>query len=422
MIGCPPENHPGHKNRDTPIVANVENGTTEAGVLRLCALETLIKKNPKLAEDVRIINEQPQRVSACRSSTELYPAQTLSVTPRVDSKIARDMTMHLLEMPTTKTGHSWSIASDFQHVDELLKTLRIGPYEYLKHWSLKRFLEVAWPWLMLLACGMAGLVLHSRRTDILLRQKEELLSRMFKQEADQSRKLAFLQRANTVNLISSMVAHELRQPLAALTFYADGIAMMLERGVPDGEKLWKFSTGITREANRASDILTSVRSYAKNRDQHRVVLDVEKLINDAVELFQSGQSHKIDVERILHSPNLQVKGNVLELTLVFVNLLKNAREAESERPAIAIELRRSCDVMEQVEISVYDNGNRISDERLSSLGQPLYSDKPNGLGLGLSIAKTIVEAHGGSISFRHSLRTDYQGLQVVVSLPRVVNC
>lgn len=270
------------------------------------------------------------------------------------------MTMHLLEMPATKTGHSWSIASDFQHVDELLKTLRIGPYEYLKHWSLKRFFEVAWPWLMLLACGMAGLVLHSRRTDILLRQKEELLSRMFKQEADQSRKLAFLQRANTVNLISSMVAHELRQPLAALTFYADGIAMMLERGVPDGEKLWKFSTGITREANRASDILTSVSSYAKNRDQHRVVLDVEKLINDAVELFQSGQSHKIDVERILHSPNLQVKGNVLELTLVFVNLLKNAREAASERPAIAIEVSRSADVMEQVEISVYDNGNRIS--------------------------------------------------------------
>lgn len=117
-----------------------------------------------------------------------------------------------------------------------------------------------------------------------------------------------------------------------------------------------------------------------------------------------------------------MKGNVLELTLVFVNLLKNAREAASERPAIAIEVSRSADVMEQVEISVYDNGNRISDERLSSLGQPLYSDKPNGLGLGLSIAKTIVEAHGGSISFRHSFRTDYQGLQVVVSLPRVVNC
>ena len=406
----------GRSNAMEEIVANVVGGRSDVGILRLCALETMEQKNPSLKDALRVINERPQKAAACRTSTELYPAQTLSVTPRVDSKIARDMTMHLLEMKPTPTGHSWSIASDFQHVDELLKTLRIGPYEYLRQWSLKRFLTVAWPWLMLLACGVAGLFWHSRRTDRLLRQKEALLGRMFEQEAEQSRRLAFLQRSNTVNLISSMVAHELRQPLAALTFYADGIDMMLEKGRLDNEKLRKFSSGISREANRASEILTTVRSYAKNRDQQRAIQDVEQLINDAIELFQSGQTHKVAVRKVVCGSPLMVKGNALELTLVFVNLLKNAREA-SDNPAIAIECCKADSATERIEISVYDNGERISDERLSSLGQPLFSDKPNGLGLGLSIAKTIVEAHGGNIAFEHSRRTDYPGLQVIVTLP-----
>lgn len=398
------------------VVSNVLSRRTDVGILRLCAYESLKASDPKSVEGLRVINEQQQTATACRTSTQLYPAQSLSVTPRVDSLTARDMTMRLLEMPPTESGHSWSIASDFQHVDELLRTLKLGPYQYLREWSLKRFLSYAWPWLMLVAALVAGLFWHSRRTDRLLQIRGELLRKLFERESEQNRKLAFLQRANTINQISSMVAHELRQPLAALTFYADGLGMMLDMGKTDEEKLRRFSNGISIEAARASAIIDSVRAYAKNTQQPRSVVVLADILREAATLFQSSRRIKITVETVLPEREIGVKGNPLELTLVFVNLLKNAAEAAEHvrSPKIRLETALSAD---SVRISVYDNGPGLSDPALAQLGEPVASEKPDGLGLGLSIARTITEAHGGHLSFERSQLPNYSGLCAEVILP-----
>ena len=403
----------------TEIAQNVRSGRTVAGVLRLCAYESMAETDPTLIDGLRIVSERREPGVACRVSTQLYPAQTLSVTPRVDAQTARELMLRLLQMAPTADGRYWSVASDFHHVDELLKTLKIGPYRYLREWSLRRFLEVAWPWLMLACFLVAGLYWHSRRTERLLALRGELLGRMFAREAEQAERLTFLQRSNTVNQISSMVAHDLRQPLAALGFYADGLRMMVDLGRCDEDKLQRFSRGITKEVARASSILDSVRAYARNSRHPRRALVVDNLIEEAIGIFQAGRPNKIHVAVKIAQPGLSVKGNELELTLVFVNLLKNAREAVEKEAVrkVCIEVRRIPDDGATVEVRVLDNGPRLSDARLSGLGQPISSSKPDGLGLGLSIVRTIVEAHGGRLMFSQAVQAEYSGLCAVVRLP-----
>lgn len=404
----------GRSDAMTEIARAVATRRTDVGVLRLCAWEMLPSD---LRSELRIVNEKTKSEVACRVSTELYPAQSLSVTPRVDAVLAREMVLRLLQMPPTESGRAWSIASDFHHVDELLKKLRLGPYAYLREWSLNRFMAFAWPWLMLGAVLILGLIWHSRRTERLLNERGMLLQQLYEKESLQNEQLSLLQRSNTVNQLSSLVAHELRQPLAALTLYADGIAMALEKGSAPIVRLLRFSEGITREAKKASDIVESVRSYAKNETQPREALSAQSLAQEAVRLFQLGKAQKTAVETHFEADEKLLFGNKLELTLVLVNLLKNAREAalKSAHPKILFSFAEATP--EHLTFRVADTGEGLSDEALRRLGNPVQSGKTEGLGLGLSIVRMLVESHGGSIAFSQSDDPGYGGLAVDVTLP-----
>lgn len=107
----------------------------------------------------------------CARSTDLYPTWTLASTKSASPEVSRLVTSAVLDMPKTKEGFVWGVSTDFSQTDELLKTLEIGPYEYLREWTVKRFVHEYWPFIMLAAFGLFGVFFHWRRAEHLVKKR-----------------------------------------------------------------------------------------------------------------------------------------------------------------------------------------------------------------------------------------------------------
>lgn len=404
------------------IIADVESGRSDAGVLKRCALEQFLNRNP--THRLRVKPLARTDVSGCLASTDLFPAQTISVASGLDAQTIRAITLQLLQMRPTSEGVVWTSVTERDQVDQLMQRLREGPYLHLRQWTIERFLTKAWPWLMLAVAALLGLLWHSRRTSRLLREKEQLLCNMFERDAEQREKIEIFQRSGTVSLMSSMVAHELRQPLTALTLYADSLAMMMENGQTVTNQLPTIVKGISRESERASAIVENVRNYARNQIATRTVEDVGAVLSESLRIFGLSRDTKaIELDVELPDTRVLSRLNNLEMTTVFVNLLRNAKEALQAHPVKKIRVRLHCEASNEQSacskavVEIADSGYPLDAQLLQRMGNPQNSTKKDGLGLGLSLVSMIVEAHGGTVRFECKNDPVYTGLSVSVELP-----
>ena len=406
------------------IAEAVAGGVADVGVLRLCAYEHLEENRPELAASLRIL--PPERTVegkvACRHSTKLYPAQSISVMPTVSPAVSKALLVAVLTMAPLDNGRSWSVATDFKGVDALLESLKIGPYAYLREWTMKRFLSVFWPYLAALLAAVAALALHSRRADLLVARREKSLSEAYAREEAQQERISVLQRAGAVGQLSSLIAHEIHQPLASIRLYAEGLGRQAEREEAPAEKVVRTCARIAAEAQRAGDIVNRVREYARGRLSAGRSVRVSELLAHLKETYP-GLMRRVTLEaasgtdeRETKKPSLDAMlfGSAIELELALVNLLRNAVEAvkncESPEVSLAVEVDDST-----VHFTIRDNGPALTDAAFAMLRSLVSSRKPDGLGLGLAITRSIIETHGGSLEFERNLPA---GLAAHVTLPR----
>lgn len=403
------------------VAQAVADGTVDAGVLRLCAYESLQETDPLLAGRLRVIApvRPVEGQVACRHSTRLYPAQGISVMPAVTPEESRRLLVALLTMAPTPDGRAWSIATDFHAVDLLLKSLRIGPYAYLRQWTIQRFVEAYWPAMLLSVLAVLALMLHSRRANVLVRRRECELAEAHAREDVQMKRIEQLQRAGAVGQLSNLIAHEVHQPLAAIRLYAEGLARQASDPVSTPERIRSVALRIAAQAERAGAIVDRVRDYARQRDPVMRPLGVPELIEHLQNTYTKlGAAVSINIAP--EARDAWVKGSLIELELAVVNLLRNAREAA--KTARVPEIRLFVDAPdEEVRFTVEDNGPGLSEARLASLSTPVTSQKPDGLGLGLSIVKHLVDRHGGKLSFsvrQTAEHPEITGLRAVISIPK----
>lgn len=420
-----------------PEVADaVAKHRVDAGILRLCALEAMTSTYPTQTSELRVLPPPEDAVGnvVCRHSTHLYPAQTLSIMPSVPPAVAKHLILTLLSLPPAEDGRSWAVATDFQAVDELLKTLKIGPYSYLRQWTLQGFFLAYWPAFAFLAAAVFGLFLHSIRTDKLVARREAQLSEAYAKQSEQTERINQLQRAGAVGQLSSLIAHEVHQPLAAIRFYAEALARQTSNGGTDKATVELVCGNIAEQAQRASAIVDRVRSYARQhrpqREQFSPQSFIDRLEGTYPQLFEQTLVRTTgDLEQD------RISGCRLDLELAVVNLLRNAIEASRTNPRLiapGINSRRSthrtCPLAEltvrvdastaSLRMEVLDIGPRISDEKLAALSAPTTSEKPEGLGLGLAIVRNIVEQHGGTLCFSRRLSdSQADGLRAEITLP-----
>lgn len=395
----------------SPRLKALRQGDIEATTLNVCYYERMLKKGVDVLRGLKVVGAKKDNGSNCLSSTSLYPNWTFLISPRLDSKTIVKVANALYSMPTEPDGQKWTIASDYRAPDELYKTLKMGPYEHLNYWTLTRI----WDEFKILICIVLllisfGLFHYVRISHLIDKRTGQLRSaldtqrRLAKSVQEISKKYETTRRAITVAQLSSIVAHELSQPVSSILLYAQGISYHLKKKSPP-DKLENGIEKIVDSAKEVEKFITLVRSYAKPEQNKNIeAIDIREVLQKTIASIT--ETADLNVNNIkLFLPNCPVKVKIpqVEFELAIANLIKNSLEAaqNSPDPAISITMTTKQD---KVKLEIEDNGPPLTQEFLNKLKDPLHSTKMSGLGLGLSIVKAIAEKHFGE--FELSLTKD----------------
>jgi PAS domain S-box-containing protein len=212
--------------------------------------------------------------------------------------------------------------------------------------------------------------------------------------------LAHVTRVTTLGELAASIAHEVNQPLAGVVANAEACLRWLDREIPDLEAVRRSVEWVVDDGNRAGEVIRRVRALAKKTDIEKVPLDVNDVIREVMALVQRELiSHQVSLQMEL-APNLpMILGDRVQLQQVIINLVMNGIESMQSVTDRRRELviRSGQDETEQVLVSVTDCGIGISAENADRLFTPFFTTKSSGMGMGLSICRSIINAHGGRL-------------------------
>jgi PAS domain S-box-containing protein len=212
--------------------------------------------------------------------------------------------------------------------------------------------------------------------------------------------LAHASRVATLGEISASIAHEVNQPLAAIIANGQACLRFLDHESPDLNDVRGALQWIVKDGNRAGDVIQRIRSLVKKTDTPRAALDINDAIHDVVALLQreltaNGVSLQLDLAPVLPA----VFADRVQLQQVIMNLIMNGIEAMqpiSDRPR-TLTIASSLKDRRQVSVAVSDSGVGLTADSQDGLFRAFFSTKPGGLGMGLSICRSIIEVHGGRL-------------------------
>ena len=200
----------------------------------------------------------------------------------------------------------------------------------------------------------------------------------------------------TGDAVSASIAHEVRQPLSGMITNADAGLRWLDRATPDIEEAKAALRRIVVDGHRAGALIGSVRAIFKKGVETRTALDINELVWEALSLARSDlQRHRISIEAVRKEQLPPVSGDPVQLRQVLLNLITNAIDAMAQQngPRV-LRVRSTLREPDGVMVSVEDTGPGIEPAHLERIFSPHFTTKSNGMGLGLSICRSIVEAHG----------------------------
>jgi PAS domain S-box-containing protein len=207
--------------------------------------------------------------------------------------------------------------------------------------------------------------------------------------------LAHVARLSTMGQMASAIAHELNQPLAAIAVYTQGCVQMLQAGTEKREELLDILQKVAAQAKRAGDIIRHTRTFLRKETPQRQLIDVDDLVRNAAELVApEARRNHVTVSLLLGRKLPAAMADPIQIEQVILNLARNAIEA-MQGPERRLTFRTMARDHDTIEISIADTGPGLSPEARKHLFEEFFTTKPGGMGMGLSISRSIIEAHDG---------------------------
>ena len=229
--------------------------------------------------------------------------------------------------------------------------------------------------------------------DVTARKRAEELARQ------QQEKLQLTSRLVTMGEMASTLAHELNQPLAAIASYNTGCLNRLESGNFTREELSGALGKLGVQAQRAGRIIRRVHDFVRKSEPKRALCDLAEVIDDSIGFVEAAANNcRIRINREIQGMRPEVMADQVMLEQVLLNLMRNAIEAMQDAPPERRRLTvKLCQIERHMEIRVIDRGPGISPEVQEKLFTPFFSTKPEGMGMGLNICRSIIEFHQGRL-------------------------
>ncbi|WP_295393122.1 ATP-binding protein [uncultured Thiodictyon sp.] len=255
---------------------------------------------------------------------------------------------------------------------------------------------ISWAYLAILVAMASELhadVLAAAQLASRLQDSEMVLQRLRSQ-------LAHASRVSLLGQLASALAHELNQPLGAILRNAEAAELFLAQEPPDLDELRAILVDIRQDDLRASGVIERLRSLLKRRSLAPCALSVGDLLSTVAALTRGDATARKTRLEIAAAPGLPlVMGDAVHIQQVLLNLVLNAMDAVGHLPAERRQVTVGAQRRDErdLEMTVSDGGHGIAPEQLGQLFEPFFTTKPHGMGIGLAISRTIIEAHGGRI-------------------------
>jgi len=369
------------KTHDAVVYA-VRSGTVDAGVIRTDVLEQLDAQGKVNLSEFKVINQQYVEGFPFVLSTELYPEWAFSKVSSIPLNVSEEVTIALLSMPSDDlAAHpgnyaGWTIPLDYTPVHDLMRELRLGPYENYGRISLNEAIAQHWYWVVLFFMMLVLTITYDRLTT----------EKIKKSELERSNKLK--------DLFTDIMRHDLLNPAGAIKGFNEILYLKEE----DAEKK-KIIETIARQSDKLISMIDSAAKLAKFESSHQLDLkkkDLGAIVRNAAESMDHGLKDKnITLELAMPGRYPSQVNEVIEE--VFSNLMSNAIKYSPEGSRIKVEI---VDAGGYWKVHVIDNGDGIADENKSRIFERFTRADRKGIkgsGLGLAIVKRIVDLHNGFV-------------------------
>lgn len=233
--------------------------------------------------------------------------------------------------------------------------------------------------------------------------------------------LAHIDRVNMLNEMATGIAHEINQPLTAISMYAQTAIRLLQTSSPDLQRLEDALSKLSAQAQRAGSVIERMQSMVRHRDSHREIISCNTLVKGVLNLAElEAKMRNIDIDFDLVSQDFFVFCDPVQIQQVALNLLRNGMQAmesinceNGNRIKVKIEEDKNS-----IKFSVIDQGAGITPKIEKILFEPFSSSKKNSLGVGLSLCASIISSHGGQMGYTNNING---GANFYYTLPKVDN-
>jgi len=316
---------------------------------------------------------------------------------QTDPKLADEVKQALLAMQPDANNTTWTNPADYLPVQQLYLELKIGPYAPFTRLGLADMLWTYRYAVALVAMAVLWWGFHGVRVQYLVTKRTRELEEAHELVRRKDAEMEHAMRLSLMGEMASSLAHEINQPLAAILTYARGCERRLAQG-EDAQAVLPAIGSIAAQAQRAGDIVKRMRDFVRKTPTRQEATEPAALFRDALTLFEpTATARDLQVEAEIPERLPTIRADRLQLEEVTLNLLQNAAEAVEGCPDKKITLTVGLEGSTVV-AAVSDNGPGLAPGARERLFEAFFTTKPAGLGLGLSLSRSIVESHGGHLS------------------------